>query len=104
MFEFEQMSYLPPVHCSPRIVGQLLKQAQQLELSYEQMPSGAAHDAQIMGSIVPVGMIFVPSKNGQSHSPLEWTAWSDIQAGANLMLHSVMQMTGKASRNDACHS
>ena len=37
-------------------------------------------------------MIFVPSKNGQSHSPAEWTAWSDIEAGANLMLQTVLDL------------
>lgn len=93
MFEFEQVSYLRPVACDPAIVDRLLKQAGRLELEYEQMPSGAAHDAQVMGRIVPVGMIFVPSKNGKSHSPAEWTSWSDIEAGANLMLHTVLQLT-----------
>ncbi|WP_436714927.1 Zn-dependent hydrolase [Roseiconus lacunae] len=93
MFDFEQMSYLQPVKCSELIVNQLTQQAKHLGLAYQTMPSGAAHDAQIMGRIVPVGMVFVPSKNGQSHSPAEWTAWSDIEAGANLLLHAIMSMT-----------
>lgn len=93
MFDFEQMSYLSPVKCSEQIVGQLTEQAERLGLSYLKMPSGAAHDAQIMGRIVPVGMVFVPSKRGQSHSPAEWTAWKDIEAGANLMLQTIMSMT-----------
>ena len=92
MFDFQQMSYLPPVACDATIVHSLIEEAQSLQLTYEQMPSGAAHDAQVMGSIVPVGMIFVPSKNGQSHSPAEWTAWSDIEAGANLMLQTLRRM------------
>jgi N-carbamoyl-L-amino-acid hydrolase len=92
MFEFEQMSYLRPVACHPRIVNRLMDHARKLGLEYQRMPSGAAHDAQIMGSRVPVGMIFVPSKNGQSHSPAEWTAWSDIEAGANLMLQTVLEL------------
>jgi len=92
MFEFELKSYLPPVQCHPRLVECLHEQARRMQLDFETMPSGAAHDAQIMGSRVPVGMIFVPSKNGQSHSPAEWTAWSDIEAGANLMLQSLVQL------------
>ncbi len=92
MFEFQQKSYLPPVAADPAIVKRLLRQAERLELTHLQMHSGAAHDAQIMGSMVPVGMIFVPSKNGQSHSPAEWTSWTDIEAGANLMLHSLMDL------------
>lgn len=93
MFDFEQMSYLPPVKCSETMVEQLTQIAADLGIGFEQMPSGAAHDAQIMGSIVPVGMIFVPSKNGQSHSPAEWTAWSDIEAGGNLMLQGILSLT-----------
>ena len=92
MFEFQQMSYLRPVSCHESIVRLLIEEAERLGVGYEQMPSGAAHDAQIMGSVVPVGMIFVPSKNGQSHSPAEWTAWSDIEAGANLMLSTVFRL------------
>ncbi len=89
-FDFTQKSYLQPVAAAGKVVEQLTQQAERLGLDYCQMPSGAAHDAQIMGSMVPVGMIFVPSKNGQSHSPAEWTAWSDIEAGANLMLQSLL--------------
>ncbi|QEG39210.1 Zn-dependent hydrolase [Roseimaritima ulvae] len=92
MFEFEQKSYLQPVACDQTIVSRLMKQAERLQLEHVKMPSGAAHDAQIMGKMVPVGMIFVPSKNGQSHSPAEWTAWSDIEAGANLMLQTLLNM------------
>ena len=86
MFEFEQKSHLRPVTCEERIVRLIESSAERLEVGHQRMPSGAAHDAQIMGRMVPVGMIFVPSKNGQSHSPAEWTAWPDIEAGANVML------------------
>ncbi|QDS93163.1 N-carbamoyl-L-amino acid hydrolase [Roseimaritima multifibrata] len=89
MFEFEQKSYLHPVQCSLPLVEKFCKHATALGLDYHRMHSGAAHDAQIMGRMVPTGMIFVPSKGGQSHSPAEWTAWSDIEAGANLMLQTL---------------
>lgn len=92
MFEFEQKSYIPPVVCSSVLVEQLSQAAHLLELDYHTLPSGAAHDAQIMGRMVPVGMIFVPSKNGLSHSPAEWTAWSDIEAGANVMLQTLIEL------------
>ncbi|TWT93511.1 Zn-dependent hydrolase [Neorhodopirellula pilleata] len=92
MFEFELKSYLAPVQCSATMVDALKTQSTRLNLDAHAMPSGAAHDAQIMGRMVPVGMIFVPSKGGQSHSPAEWTAWSDIAAGANLMLHTLIEL------------
>ncbi len=94
MFEFEQKSFLAPVACSEQIVNELIKQAESYGLEYHRMPSGAAHDAQIMGSLFPVGMLFVPSKNGQSHSPAEWTAWADIEAGANVLLGTLRRLSG----------
>ena len=95
MFEFEQKSYLAPVKCDETVVNTLSEQARKLGLAHEVMPSGAAHDAQIMGRMVPVGMIFVPSKKGQSHSPAEWTSWSDIEAGANVMLNTLLDFVRK---------
>lgn len=95
MFEFQQKSYLHPVQCCREIVDEFTRQSERLQLESHTMPSGAAHDAQIMGRMVPVGMVFVPSKGGQSHSPAEWTAWSDIEAGANLMLHTLMQLANR---------
>ncbi len=92
MFEFEQQSFIQPTACSRQVVEAVGHQARRLELEFQQMPSGAAHDAQIMASIVPVGMVFVPSKSGQSHSPAEWTAWSDIEAGANVVLQTLLQL------------
>jgi len=103
MFEFEQKSYIRPVVCGAELVGELSRQATALGLEHQQMPSGAAHDAQIMGRMVPVGMIFVPSKGGQSHSPAEWTAWSDIEAGANLMLHSLIELSRADDASRALH-
>ncbi|MCM2371502.1 Zn-dependent hydrolase [Aporhodopirellula aestuarii] len=92
MFEFELKSYIAPVQCSAKMVEALTDQCRLLGLESNTMPSGAAHDAQIMGRMVPVGMIFVPSKGGQSHSPSEWTAWKDIEAGANVMLNTLIQL------------
>jgi N-carbamoyl-L-amino-acid hydrolase len=56
------------------------------------MPSGAAHDAQIMARLTRSGMIFVPSKNGRSHSSAEWTDWEYIEAGANVALHTLLRL------------
>ncbi len=93
MFDFEEQSFIQPVSCDEGIVSVLLGQAGELELDYLQMPSGAAHDAQMVASIAPIGMIFVPSKDGQSHSPAEWTDWDHIEAGANLALNTLTQLS-----------
>ena len=56
------------------------------------MPSGAGHDAQSMAELGPIGMIFVPSRAGISHSPDEYSAPGDITRGANVLLHSVLRL------------
>ncbi len=63
-----------------------------LGYSHTRMPSGAGHDAQSMAELGPVGMIFVPSRGGISHSPDEYTAPEDIGRGANVLLGSVLAL------------
>jgi N-carbamoyl-L-amino-acid hydrolase len=53
------------------------------------MPSGAGHDAQMMAQLSPMGMIFVPSVGGVSHSPKELTSWTDCANGANVLLEAI---------------
>merc|ERR1712146_25459 len=59
---------------------------------YITMPSGAGHDTQNMALLAPAGMIFVPSRDGISHAPEEFTEWQDIEKGANVLLHSVVKL------------
>ena len=63
-----------------------------LRLSSQRMPSGAGHDAQMMAQLAPMGMIFVPSVGGISHSPKELTRWEDCANGANVLLQSVLAL------------
>lgn len=91
-FEFDEVNEIEPVTCAPQLVKVVREQSERIRTPYELMPSGAAHDAQMMGSVTDVAMIFVPSEGGRSHSPAEWTSWQDIEHGANVLLHSVMQV------------
>ena len=61
-----------------------------LGLSTLSMPSGAGHDAQSIALLAPVGMIFIPSVDGISHSPDELSLPSDIEAGANVLLQTLL--------------
>ena len=54
------------------------------------MPSGAGHDAQKMSKLGPIGMIFIPSVGGISHSPKEFSKPGDIENGANVLLETVL--------------
>jgi N-carbamoyl-L-amino-acid hydrolase len=63
-----------------------------LTLESRRLPSGAGHDAQMMAQLVPMGMIFVPSVGGISHSPKELTGWQDCAQGADVLLRTVLEM------------
>ena len=63
-----------------------------LGLTTKRMPSGAGHDAQDMVRIAPTGMIFVPSVDGISHAPDEYTRPEDMANGANVLLHAVLKL------------
>lgn len=94
MFEFDVLSEVAPVPCDPDVIDVLTRKAGERGMKALAMPSGAAHDAQIMSRIAPVGMIFVPSIDGRSHSPAEWSHWEDIEIGANLALAALLEMAG----------
>lgn len=65
-----------------------------LELSHVSLASGAGHDGQSLAGLCPVGMLFVPSVDGASHSPREFTAWPDCVNGANALLQTVLRLAG----------
>jgi N-carbamoyl-L-amino-acid hydrolase len=64
-------------------------------IDYEIMPSGAGHDAMQMAKTTPAGMIFVPSKRGISHNPLEWTAPADIALGTQLLMETMIRVANE---------
>jgi N-carbamoyl-L-amino-acid hydrolase len=65
--------------------------ARSLGFSTKVMPSGAGHDAQEIARIGPVGMIFIPSIGGISHSPKEFSRPQDIENGANVLLQTILE-------------
>ncbi|BCO31631.1 Zn-dependent hydrolase [Thiohalobacter sp. COW1] len=95
MFEFEVLSELEPVHCDKGLIETIAETADQLGMETLRMPSGAAHDTQMLARLTRAGMIFVPSKEGRSHSPAEWTDWEDIQRGANLALQVLHRLAAE---------
>lgn len=82
----EPMARFQPVTFAPEIVAAIEASATERQLSCRRMTSGAGHDAQMIARIAPAAMIFVPSKGGISHNPAEFTAESDLIAGANVLL------------------
>jgi hydantoinase/carbamoylase family amidase len=74
-----------PVACDPAVVDASAAACGALGLAYRRMVSGAYHDAMIMGRRVPVGMIFVPSRDGISHHPDEYTSPADLDRGVAVL-------------------
>ncbi|MCX6603175.1 MAG: Zn-dependent hydrolase [Acidobacteria bacterium] len=74
---------------APEIQRVIEAAASKLRLNTRHLPSGAGHDAQMMATLMPMGMIFVPSARGISHSPKELTSWQDCANGANVLLEAV---------------
>jgi allantoate deiminase len=85
---------VPAAHTDPRLARCVASAADRLDLARLDLPSGAGHDAQVMAGIGPIGMIFVPSVDGISHSPLERTDPDDLVAGADVLLHTLLAADG----------
>ena len=73
------------------LVERVLNTAAHLGYSSYPMVSGAGHDASYLNMVAPTAMIFVPSIGGRSHVEVENTRWEDCEAGANVLLHCILQ-------------
>jgi beta-ureidopropionase / N-carbamoyl-L-amino-acid hydrolase len=80
----------PSAVADPGIQAKIEAAAAKLGLQTMRLPSGAGHDAQMMAKVGPIGMIFVPSVDGISHSPKEFTRWQDCANGANVLLQTIL--------------
>jgi N-carbamoyl-L-amino-acid hydrolase len=81
-----------PVKVETELLTLLAKLCQQLGYDYRLIPSGAGHDAQIISSLCPSGMIFIPSVDGLSHVPEEAINPEDLEKGANLLLQAILHL------------
>jgi len=81
-----------PVAFAEDVVALVEKSARELGHSVRRLPSGAGHDAQMFAPNCPAGMIFVPSAKGISHNVREHTEAKDIEAGANVLLHVLLNL------------
>lgn len=85
---------VPPVVFDTDMVDTVENAAIKLGFRVSRKYSAACHDAQFLATICPTAMIFVPSINGKSHCPEEWTEFEDIAKGCNVLLHSVLHYAG----------
>lgn len=91
-FHFSSEDISAPALTDKSLQGLIAATAKRLDLSTKLMPSGAGHDAQEMANLGPIGMIFIPSVGGISHSPKEFSRPGDIENGANVLLGTVLSL------------
>lgn len=88
-----QLARFEPVIFDDSVIDLVESIAKEQNNSVQRMPSGAGHDAQMLARVCPAGMIFVPSVEGISHNAAEFTDEADLNAGANILLHTMLALT-----------
>jgi N-carbamoyl-L-amino-acid hydrolase len=93
--EMRPASHHDPALAAPEVQQSIEATCAKLGLKHTRLPSGAGHDAQMMALLGPMGMIFVPSVGGISHSPKELSTWQDCTRGAQVLMHAVLDWAAR---------
>ncbi|APU22886.1 amidase, hydantoinase/carbamoylase family [Actinoalloteichus sp. GBA129-24] len=91
-FSHRLLADTSPVVLPAGLRAQLIGAAERTGTAYRVMPSGASHDSQMVNRVVPAGMLFVPSRDGLSHTPAEWTSVEQIVEGTAVLAEAVLGM------------
>lgn len=81
-----------PTTFDVQVVEAVRRSCDSLRLPYEELLSGAGHDAMLLARICPSGMIFVPCRNGVSHNETEHAEPEDLAAGARVLANTLMAL------------
>ncbi|MDX2242754.1 MAG: Zn-dependent hydrolase [Leptolyngbyaceae cyanobacterium bins.302] len=87
-----QTLHIHPTLSAPHIMGTIEQVCEEMGCPYSHLPSRAGHDAQEIGRITDMGMIFVPSRHGISHSEEEYTSPEECEKGANVLLKTFLKL------------
>jgi allantoate deiminase len=82
----------PPTPMHPAMMETLAAACGDVGVTPMRFPSGPGHDAGIVARALPTGMLFVPSVNGISHAPDEFTDDASLERGANALFHAVLRL------------
>jgi N-carbamoyl-L-amino-acid hydrolase len=97
--DWRELCAAVPAKMAPSVLDHVRASADALDYATLQMPSGAGHDAQVIATIAPAGMIFVPSRGGVSHREDEWTDFALLEKGANVLLQTVLRLIEQHGRH-----
>ena len=92
--DLQEIANQPPLRFDPGCIAAVRGAAAAMGLSWREMVSGAGHDACHLAARVPTAMIFIPCEGGISHSERENATREDCTAGANVLLHAVLERAG----------
>ena len=87
-----QPSSIKPALTDKAVQEAIIATAKKLGFTYQLMQSGAGHDTQELSLLAPVGMIFIPSVGGISHSPKEFSTATDMANGTNVLLQTILKL------------
>lgn len=90
--EFSQWMDVTPVPMDEELLKVIRNIAAQKNLPFQDIISGAGHDAQVFASKIPANLIFVPSKDGISHNPKEFTSLEELEMGIELLTEVLYQL------------
>jgi N-carbamoyl-L-amino-acid hydrolase len=86
-----------PVHFTPALTDRLREVAQARQLSTRDMVAVAGHDAVLTARVCPTAMLFIPSVNGITHNPAEYSTPSQLAHGAHVLLDAVLALANSSS-------
>lgn len=89
-YEIDTKLVITPVHLSQEMLDMMEEDCKAQGYSYKRLASGAGHDALEIGQVIPTVMLFVPSKDGRSHCPVEFTRYSEF-AKASVIMSNLAQ-------------
>lgn len=89
----EELLYIQPKALNEGIRSLLKEKSEELQIPYCSINSGAGHDAMVFSDYTDVGMLFIPSKNGLSHCPQEWSDSEDIAKAVRIFYETAKSLT-----------
>lgn len=81
-----------PVKCADTVIRAAVKASESAGVKFRVMTSGATHDGNSIATKIPIGMIFVPSKDGKSHVREEYTSIEQCECGVNILYHTILNL------------
>jgi hydantoinase/carbamoylase family amidase len=88
----ERFGHIATAMMAYPVIDAIEKACDQLGASHIRLASYASHNAQVMSTFTESGMLFIPSVNGISHNPAEFSRWEDVVRGTNVLMHAILNL------------